>query len=117
MDWTDSGYGPVASFCGHSYEPLGSIEVASFLTSCTIICYSRHAICSWNKWIVIKSDPHVAERISELKRLLQEERAMYLKTKEEVAQIKAGQADDRLAEMCQQIEQWVKDLMKDTLVL
>jgi hypothetical protein len=47
----------------------------------------------------------VAERISELKRLLQEEQAMYLKLKEEVAQIKAGQVDDRLLEMCQQIEE------------
>jgi hypothetical protein len=36
---------------------------------------------------------------------LQEERAVYLKTKEEVAQIKAGQADDRLGEMCQQIDE------------
>lgn len=44
------------------------------------------------------------ERINELKRLLQEEQAMYLKMKEEVAQIKAGQVDDRLVEMCQQVE-------------
>jgi hypothetical protein len=28
--------------------------------------------------------------------------------KEEVAQIKAGQVDDRLIEMCQQIEEWVQ---------
>jgi len=45
------------------------------------------------------------ERINELKRLMQEEQAMYLKLKEEVAQIKAGQVDDRLLEMCQQIEE------------
>ncbi|XP_021921058.1 bromodomain-containing protein 8 [Zootermopsis nevadensis] len=51
------------------------------------------------------------ERISELKRLLQEERAMYLKMKEEVAQIKAGQVDDKLGEMCQQIE--VEEKQKD----
>lgn len=54
------------------------------------------------------------ERINELKRLLQEERAAYLKTKEEVAQIKAGQADDRLVEMCQQIEQEEKQKERDT---
>jgi hypothetical protein len=30
---------------------------------------------------------------------------MYLKLKEEVAQIKAGQVDDRLIDMCQQIEE------------
>jgi DNA gyrase/topoisomerase IV subunit A len=48
---------------------------------------------------------NVTERINELKRLLQEERATFLKTKEEVAQIKAGLADDRLREMCQQIEE------------
>jgi hypothetical protein len=30
---------------------------------------------------------------------------MYLKMKEEVAQIKAGQVDDRLVEMCQQVEE------------
>jgi hypothetical protein len=47
----------------------------------------------------------VVERINELKRLMQEEQAMYLKLKEEVAQIKAGQVDDRLIEMCQQIEE------------
>jgi hypothetical protein len=46
-----------------------------------------------------------AERISELKRLLQEERTVYLKMKEEVAQIKAGHVDDKLGEMCQQIEE------------
>jgi len=38
---------------------------------------------------------------------MQEEQAMYLKLKEEMAQIKAGQVDDRLIEMCQQIEEWV----------
>jgi len=36
---------------------------------------------------------------------MQEEQAMYLKLKEEVAQVKAGQVDDRLIEMCQQIEE------------
>lgn len=53
------------------------------------------------------------ERISELKHLLQEERAMYLRLKEEVAQIKAGQADDKLLEMCQQIDEEEKQKERD----
>jgi hypothetical protein len=36
---------------------------------------------------------------------MQEEQAMYLRLKEEVAQVKAGQLDDRLVEQCKQIEE------------
>ncbi|XP_069700176.1 bromodomain-containing protein 8 isoform X3 [Periplaneta americana] len=53
------------------------------------------------------------ERINELKKLLQEERAMYLKLKDEVAQIRAGQVDDKLGEMCQHVEEEQKQKERD----
>ncbi|KAJ9573738.1 hypothetical protein L9F63_008862, partial [Diploptera punctata] len=53
------------------------------------------------------------ERINELKRLMNEERTTYLKLKEEIAQIKAGQADDKLLEMCQQIDEEEKQKERD----
>ncbi|KAK7792197.1 hypothetical protein R5R35_005150 [Gryllus longicercus] len=45
------------------------------------------------------------ERIEELKRLLNERRQTYAKLKEEVMLVKSGNADDKLSEMCQEIEE------------
>lgn len=44
------------------------------------------------------------ERIEELKIMMQEKRAAYLRLKEEVLQVRAGHADDRLADMLREIE-------------
>ncbi|XP_049862822.1 bromodomain-containing protein 8 isoform X5 [Schistocerca gregaria] len=44
------------------------------------------------------------ERIEELKLMMQEKRAAYLRLKEEVMQVRAGHADDRLPDMLREIE-------------
>lgn len=49
----------------------------------------------------------IIERIEELKRLMAEERMEYLRQKREKEEVESQRADDRLAEMWQDIEEYV----------
>ncbi|XP_067011791.2 bromodomain-containing protein 8 isoform X2 [Anabrus simplex] len=52
------------------------------------------------------------ERLQELSRMMQEKRVEFMKLKDETAQVKNGSADDRLDEMCQQIDEEKKQKEK-----
>jgi hypothetical protein len=44
LDSYGPGKGPVAGWCVHSKEPLGSIKLRNFLTTCMTVSFSRRAL-------------------------------------------------------------------------
>ena len=56
-------------------------------------------------WHVYIGDFFFSERIEEIKKLMAEVKAMYLKNKEELELVESGRADDRLNEFTLQIQE------------